>query len=54
MMHNSRDRKRRREIAYHEAGHAVVAWILGIEITEIDMTASDNYRANAQTRSADG
>ena len=39
-------------ISYHEAGHAVVARKLGVEITGVDMTANNERLANVQTRSA--
>jgi hypothetical protein len=44
----------RRLIAYHEAGHAVVARKLGVEIADIDMTADDDkdFLANVRIRSA--
>jgi len=41
-----------RLIAYHEAGHAVVARKLGLRIVDIEMTPSDGRVASVQTRSA--
>jgi hypothetical protein len=46
----------RRMIAYHEAGHAVAARVLGIEVSELRVanvtSYDDDYQAHAQTRSA--
>jgi hypothetical protein len=30
-----------RMISYHEAGHAVVARLLGVEVTDVDVTTND-------------
>lgn len=39
---DKRARNLRRMIAYHEAGHAVVARKLGVEAADIEMTPSDD------------
>jgi hypothetical protein len=39
-------------LSYHEAGHAVAARMLGVEITHINMVESVDHVANVQTRSA--
>jgi hypothetical protein len=49
---SKRARYARRLIAYHEAGHAVIARKLGVEITSINMVASGNYQANVRLRNA--
>ena len=36
-------RRRGAAASYHEAGHAVVAHILGVEIIDITMIAGDDY-----------
>ena len=36
--HSGRTEARRHSICYHEAGHAVVAWALGLTIKHIDAT----------------
>jgi hypothetical protein len=55
MMRRLSRRNLRRLISYHEAGHAVAARKLGVEITSIDMTPDDVDRlGNVQTRTATG
>jgi hypothetical protein len=34
-------REFRRSVSYHEAGHAVVARVLGVEIVGVDMTGNN-------------
>jgi len=38
-------REARRQVAYHEAGHAVVAWLLGFSGVWIDMEGGSSYDA---------
>ena len=38
-------REARRQVAYHEAGHAVVAWLLGFSGVWIDMEGGSSYHA---------
>jgi hypothetical protein len=44
--------KVRSAIAYHEAGHAVIARIQGVEIATIDMTRHDGRKAAVATPTA--
>ena len=39
-------------VAYHEAGHAVIAHKFDLAAREIDMVANEDYGANVQTHSA--
>jgi hypothetical protein len=43
---------RDKQIAWHEAGHAVIARRHRVDITNIDLNCSEKYIANIQTRSA--
>ena len=49
---SNRERRFRRLLTYHEAGHAVAARLLGIEIADVDMSKTEEYIANVKTRSA--
>jgi hypothetical protein len=49
---SKRERAIRRLMNYHEAGHAVAARLLGVEIVAIDMTKSGASAAHVLTRSA--
>jgi hypothetical protein len=43
---------RRTKLAYHEAGHAVIARVLGVEVTGVMMFRTEGATAVAMTRSA--
>src|SRR4051812_38026659 len=40
----------RRSLAYHEAGHAVVAWLTGSEIAHVSIIASDHGDGHVRAR----
>ena len=43
---------RRKKLAYHEAGHAVIARLLGVEVTGVTMFRTDGVAAAVHTASA--
>jgi ATP-dependent Zn protease len=53
-MNLNRERDRR-GAAYHEAGHAVVAWALGLQIGEIEIAiGGDDAKGNAEIENDEG
>ena len=50
----SEDKHTERECtAYHEAGHAVVAWVLGIDLSAVTIVAGEDFLGRAYTKRPD-
>lgn len=41
------------QVAYHEAGHAVLAWVFGIDLESVTAVAGADYLGVAKTGSLD-